>query len=424
VSQLRDYPLLFSIALMTACVTSVNERGEAYIPPAPAATEAPAAKPTNPGETGSTGAVAVTGPTGVSNLPPPPVQDGTWDHPFILSSFPTTRTGDTSVGGVSVEDVYTPCGGIISEKGPEFVYMLEAPDNGTLSVSVNDVPGDQVDLDVHLLDAKSASACIARSNVSFSNTIEGGKTYFIVVDTWWNGTHALVGSFELTVNFVASPVSGGSCPPDMRTVSAPSGTVCMDTFEAPNKVGELPFVMYSFDQSEAWCQARGKRLCFDDEWTYACAGPTNKTYSWGNDAKASNCNTKKTWLATNETLIGQWPNSANKATHESKADHFADAAMIKPASVDFVQSIYQAEAAGSFPECVGEGGVRDLLGSVEEWTRRRDGGVPNGRGNLKGRYWAELRTCGGGVIYKPQVPSGHADAFLFYEIGFRCCKTP
>jgi hypothetical protein len=368
------------------------------------------------GHTGATGTTGQSGPTGPTNTPPP-FQDGSWASPFILDSFPVTRSGDTSQGGYTDADVYTPCAAATSESGPEFVYMLVAPDNGTLTISVDDVPSDSVDVDVHLLDAASPDACIARNNVSLINTVEGGKTYYVVVDTWFNGVDALSGPYELTVTFVASGGSGGGCPADMVQVAAPSGSVCMDKYEAPNKQGQLPFVMYDFNQSEAWCQARGKRLCYDDEWQFACEGPSQLAYVYGNTLDHTKCNTGKTWRTTNETLIGQWPHSANKATHESKPDHFADAAMTQPASVQHVEDLYQAEPAGANAQCVGAAGVYDLTGSVEEWTRRRDGGTTNFHGKLKGRFWAEARTCQNGV-------TTHADPFMFYEIGFRCCQDP
>lgn len=61
----------------------------------------------------------------------------------------------------------------------------------------------------------------------------------------------------------------GPCEPDGARV----GATCMDLCEAPNVAGDLPLVMYTFDDAEAWCAAREKRLCFDDEWDAACEGP-------------------------------------------------------------------------------------------------------------------------------------------------------
>jgi formylglycine-generating enzyme required for sulfatase activity len=81
-------------------------------------------------------------------------------------------------------------------------------------------------------------------------------------------------------------------------------------------------------------------------------------------------------------------------------------------------ALYQGAAAGEHPECVGAAGVFDLVGNVEEWTTRRDGGSgPDFSGALRGRYWAESRTCQSSV-------TSHGNAFRFYEIGFRCCLDP
>jgi formylglycine-generating enzyme required for sulfatase activity len=67
--------------------------------------------------------------------------------------------------------------------------------------------------------------------------------------------------------------------------------------------------------------------------------------------------------------------------------------------------------------CTAGNGVFDLTGNIEEWTRRRDGGQANFHGNLKGRYWAETRTCQNSI-------TTHGDTFRFDEIGFRCCREP
>jgi len=78
--------------------------------------------------------------------------------------------------------------------------------------------------------------------------------------------------------------------------------------------------------------------------------------------------------------------------------------------------LYQGNIAGEdVTTCTSGYGVVDMTGNVEEWARRRDGGAPQFHGKLKGRYWAETRTCFMGV-------QTHGDLFRFYEIGFRCCQ--
>jgi formylglycine-generating enzyme required for sulfatase activity len=79
--------------------------------------------------------------------------------------------------------------------------------------------------------------------------------------------------------------------------------------------------------------------------------------------------------------------------------------------------LYQGEGGGENAGCVNEYRVFDLVGNVEEWTRRADGAGTDFHGALKGRYWAESRTCQSTV-------TTHGDTFRFYEIGFRCCAAP
>jgi formylglycine-generating enzyme required for sulfatase activity len=206
--------------------------------------------------------------------------------------------------------------------------------------------------------------------------------------------------------------SDAGCPADM----VDNGGSCMDRYEAPNRAGALPLVMYSYLEAQKWCQAREKRLCYDDEWTRACAGPANLAYPYGATHVPSACNDSKTWIAYNQTELNFWPSGAASPTIASLDELYAAANTGSGArAVTEVRRLYQGEGAGSFPRCVGPAGAYDLVGSAEEWTTRRDGGMTLFHGNLKGRYWAESRTCQGNV-------TTHGDAFRFYEIGFRCCR--
>jgi hypothetical protein len=214
----------------------------------------------------------------------------------------------------------------------------------------------------------------------------------------------------------AEPLPPGVCPDG----TVPVDTTCMDLYEAPNIAGALPLVMYSFNEAEAWCGARGKRLCYDDEWTHACAGVDGWPEPYGPTRVPGECNDAHVWRVYNQSLLNGWPNGVSTPDVTSVSDLLDGARAIGPAAAaaaDHVWSLYQGAGGGDTTGCVGAAGVYDLVGNVEEWTRRRDGGAPNFHGNLKGRYWAEARTCQSGV-------TTHADPFRFYEIGFRCCIDP
>ena len=204
------------------------------------------------------------------------------------------------------------------------------------------------------------------------------------------------------------------CPMDMVLVE----TVCMDRFEAPNRQGSLPLVMFHFDEASAWCEARGKRLCFDDEWTRVCGGEQGFAYPYGDEHVPGVCTDDKDWLAYDQELLNDWPWTLETDPIES-LEALLEAARQEgaAAAADHIEWLYQADPSGSRAECTTGDGAYDLSGNVEEWTRRRSGGTDGFHGNLKGRYWADTRTCQQSII-------SHGDQFRFYEIGFRCCQDP
>ncbi|MEB2312267.1 MAG: SUMF1/EgtB/PvdO family nonheme iron enzyme [Sorangiineae bacterium] len=211
----------------------------------------------------------------------------------------------------------------------------------------------------------------------------------------------------------APSADASPCPADMAEVD----TFCIDRYEAPNVAGELPLVMLSFDEAAAWCAARERRLCFDDEWTTTCEGPKETAYPYGDTRVPGRCRDDATWLAYDQERLNGWPWSLQTAAIERLPELFAAARAVSAAgatAVSEVERLYQASPSGAKAGCVGDDQVFDLTGNVEEWTRRRDGGEPSFHGSLKGRYWAEARTCQSSVKV-------HGDAFRFYEIGFRCC---
>jgi hypothetical protein len=125
--------------------------------------------------------------------------DGTHACPYPVDAFPFTATGDTSTVTTRDFDVYN-CS-TADEGGPEVVYFFTVDRSGTLTATLNDVSGDAVDLDVHLLDADDARACLARGDVSLSRALGPGR-YFIVVDTYVTGGVEQAGPYRLDVSFL------------------------------------------------------------------------------------------------------------------------------------------------------------------------------------------------------------------------------
>ena len=127
---------------------------------------------------------------------------GTWDNPILVTGFPFTDSRDTANAPSPVFDSYG-CALETNEGGDGFVYRVDVANAGVLELQVNDVPGDGVDVDVHLLSDRDPASCLIRDNVALSWPVTPG-TYWIVTDTWVNAEgQALAGPYILDVSFVS-----------------------------------------------------------------------------------------------------------------------------------------------------------------------------------------------------------------------------
>jgi hypothetical protein len=172
---------------------------------------------------------------------------------------------------------------------------------------------------------------------------------------------------------------------------------CIDEFEYPNRRGEKPAVMVTFEEAQKACQAEGKRLCTAREWTLACEGPERLPYPNGLVRDATACNVD---------LPHRFPDTNALNDPTSRARELA--------------RLDQRTPSGSRPACASAFGVEDLVGNVDEWV------VPDGPEEaagfgastaLKGGYFGPVRArC------RPSTPS-HGPTFSFYQVGFRCCRA-
>lgn len=198
------------------------------------------------------------------------------------------------------------------------------------------------------------------------------------------------------VEHLCARVRGTHCyayVPDATLAEGPTEHLrfCMDQFEAPNVRGAKPLVMLSYVEAEAWCGARGKRMCREIEWESACEGDDDRPWVYGWSAEPRTCNSGKGWR---------------------KFDAFALVAGGARAKAE-VERLWQGAPSGSFPECMSQDGIYDLVGNVEEWVASRP--ERRYRGALMGGFWAKPWTgCRG-------TNDAHEPEFKFYEVGFRCC---
>lgn len=189
-----------------------------------------------------------------------------------------------------------------------------------------------------------------------------------------------------------------SCPIDMVLIDLGGYKFCMDIYEASrpdatstsggsnnsyatSRQGVIPWFSVDIGTARTACNAAGKRLCYDYEWTQACKGPDNTIYSYGNSYDPIACNGIDTFCQNPSP--GCYWNEQNVPFH------------VMP--------------TGSFPNCTNEYGVYDINGNVWEWVEDSLGGHPRGGAYNCGDS-ATLHQC----EYIPQfTPSAR---------GFRCCK--
>jgi hypothetical protein len=172
---------------------------------------------------------------------------------------------------------------------------------------------------------------------------------------------------------------------------------CMDRYEWPNQKGELPALLMSWIDAKKMCEDKGKRLCTEEEFNFACEGEAMLPYTYGYERDATKCNIDRPYRK-----------------REHKLFKYASC-MKKPQCKAELEKLDQRLPTGSMPACVSPFGVYDLNGNINEWVFRPKEKPPN-RSGLKGGWWGPVRgRC------RPTVGFHHEEDYG-YEEGFRCCK--
>lgn len=167
---------------------------------------------------------------------------------------------------------------------------------------------------------------------------------------------------------------------------------CIDRFEYPNVLGQSPMIVVTFREAETLCKKASKRLCTEDEWTFACEGEEVRPYPYGWTRDPDACVIDRPWRPFAEGALQ--PRDGANAREE-------------------LDRLWQGEPSGSRRGCRSPFGVYDMTGNVDEWTRS-----VNTKGYasiLKGGYWGPVRArC------RPATRA-HNEDFVAYQQSFRCC---
>ena len=160
-------------------------------------------------------------------------------NPIPVEVFPFDDRRDTALAESREIDRYA-CAADTDESGGEYWYRIEVGAAGTLRVTVDDRPGDSVDIDVHLLATTDPASCLARDNLGFTQEVAAGS-YYLVADTWVNGAgQELLGPYELTIDFTATAT--GTCAMvdrDLRMFWSSCDPSVPNCFEAPGPGGAV-----------------------------------------------------------------------------------------------------------------------------------------------------------------------------------------
>jgi hypothetical protein len=372
---------------------------------------------------------------------------GTWDDPIPITALPFQWEGDTTVAPADMFDAYA-CAPATDERGGEFVFVFDAAEPQQVRAAVDDVAGDEVDVDVHVLSAALAEACTARDNVAVTVGLDAGRWYF-AVDTWTDGagdekpgpfvftltaaggggggdclTNPITcedGDAPVPASVPVEPPGVGGCPAGMTVIDDGGAGFCIDRWEASlaeelgggelaawspyatpgatpvralSAPGVVPQGYITQVQATAACEAAGKRLCTDDEWLRACRGADDNVYpygatredGWCNDARE--CHPVVQYFETGADWI--WSELGNSCINQMP-DGLAE--------------------TGAYPLCETGDGVFDMMGNLHEWTADPEG-------TFRGGFYVDTVINGEGCLYRT---TAHAVSHWDYSTGFRCC---
>jgi len=159
------------------------------------------------------------------------------------------------------------------------------------------------------------------------------------------------------------------CPEDMEYIIMDYNPkvvyeVCIDRYEYPNQVGQMPMTGMTWYKAKELCDGKGKYLCWDKEWTKACVGLNNWDFGYYNVYDSAKCNVKS----------------------------------------DGIKKI------GDNPDCKTKNyDVYDMVGNAREWTR--GGGIGASGGSYKDGRAARCSKWDALTLKRG-----------FDDVGFRCCE--
>ena len=150
----------------------------------------------------------------------PAYTDGTADAPAVIDQFPFVDERDTTLSNSDLFDVCLGAAPAKGEYGPEVIYRVDLTQPGTLTATVQDDAG--VDIDLHFYHALNETQCFARDDAMVQVQADCGSIW-LVADSFTSATSGedFPGAYTLSVDFEPS---GAPCGPPTYPY-APGGAV-------------------------------------------------------------------------------------------------------------------------------------------------------------------------------------------------------
>jgi formylglycine-generating enzyme len=181
---------------------------------------------------------------------------------------------------------------------------------------------------------------------------------------------------------------------------------CMDAYEYPNERGQRPRVGFNFIVAQHLCEAQGKRVCTETEWTTACEGPKYKPYPYGYVRDPKACNGDRPYI---EPAV---------LAHDKKGLPILAFASRNPSVYEpEIERLWQGVESGSQSRCVSDYGVWDMAGNADELASSEMPPPTSRYDNV---------TTGGPWLYgvrnqcRPKIYT-HNEGFSYYYLSTRCC---
>lgn len=195
--------------------------------------------------------------------------------------------------------------------------------------------------------------------------------------------------------------AGRQGPARARQISVPEvpeiqrGTFSPRAVSAP---GVLPQGYMSYFVAERACQAAGKRLCSEPEWTRACRSDRGTKHPYGDNFEPGRCNVFRNMHPAFE-LHGN-----SSVGHLDPRLHLVREEGEKPMLL----------LTGALPGCASKHGsdqIYDMVGNLDEWIADEKGVFVGGFYSRGTREGCEAKI------------ENHGPAYADYSLGVRCCKN-